>query len=111
MKPINPLEMMPREIWDLISTSIACNLPDDYGATDMAMVDLLKRASVDMDTIRKKHKVNQTDDFIRFPMTSSRKRMSTVISNAHGKDAYNKRLLIKGASELITRSCTHYLNA
>ena len=37
--------------------------------------------------------------------------MSTVISNAHGKDAYNKRLIIKGASELITKCCSYYINA
>jgi Ca2+ transporting ATPase len=64
-----------------------------------------------MDTLKKKYKVYKTDDFIRYPFTSSRKRMSTVISNAHGKDAYNKRLLIKGASELITKCCSYYLNA
>jgi Ca2+ transporting ATPase len=37
--------------------------------------------------------------------------MSTVIQNAHGKDSYNKRLLIKGASEIIANSCQYYLNA
>ena len=101
---------MPQDMWNHISTSIACNVPDEYGATDKGMVDLLQRASVDMDTIKKKHQVYKTDDFIRYPFTSNRKRMSTVISNAHGKDAYNKRLLIKGASELITKCCTYYLN-
>jgi Ca2+-transporting ATPase len=36
--------------------------------------------------------------------------MSTVIENAHGKDSYNKRLVIKGASELILKSCKSYMN-
>ena len=48
---------------------------------------------------------------IRFPFSSKRKRMSTVISNAHGKDSYNKRLLIKGGAEIIAKSCQYYLNA
>jgi len=54
MKPINPLDLMPQDMWNHISTSIACNVPDEYGATDKGMVDLLQRASVDMDTIKKK---------------------------------------------------------
>lgn len=41
----------------------------------------------------------------RFPFTSSRKRMSTVIE-------YNGRklLIIKGASELVLKSCSDYID-
>lgn len=63
-----------------------------------------------MPALQQKHKVTQNDEKIRFPFTSGRKRMSTVIQNAHGKDSYDRRLLIKGASELITKSCQYYLN-
>jgi len=48
MKPINPTDYMTQEHWDLISTSIACNIPEDFGATDKGMVDLLERGSCDM---------------------------------------------------------------
>ena len=48
-------------------------------------------------------------DFTRFALTSRRKRMSTVISNATGEGDYDKRLLVRGASELILASCSHFL--
>ena len=97
--------------WELLTTSIACNIPAVFGATDKGMVDLLKRGSVDMQALQKKHKTTAKDPMVRFPFSSSRKRMSTIIENAHGNDSYNKRLLIKGASELITACCTTYLDA
>ena len=60
--------------------------------------------------LQKKHKVSLDDDFVRFPFSSSRKRMSTIIQNAHGKDAYDRRLLIKGAAEMITKCCDYYID-
>ena len=37
--------------------------------------------------------------------------MSTVVENAKdGADGYNKRLLIKGASEIVKACCSHYLD-
>ncbi len=58
---------------------------------------------------------------IRFPFSSSRKRMSTIIENADlcgtpddqrtpSQASYNKRLMIKGASELILEKCTKYMD-
>jgi magnesium-transporting ATPase (P-type) len=43
---------------------------------------------------------------IRFPFTSGRKRMSTIIENADNGTSYNKRLVIKGASEMVLEGCT-----
>lgn len=37
--------------------------------------------------------------------------MSTVVQNATGNGGYDKRLFIKGASELILEACTHFMNA
>lgn len=48
--------------------------------------------------------------YIRFPFSSKRKRMSTVISNATGQGGYDKRLCIKGASEIVKGCCSHYLD-
>ena len=110
MKPINPLDYFTQSHWSLMEVSIACNVPEEYGATDKGMVDLLGRASTDMEAIKKKHGVTDADTKIRFPFSSSRKRMSTVINNAHGKDSYDKRLVIKGASELILEGCNAFLN-
>ena len=111
MKPITPSDYFTDLHWELLTTSIACNIPAVFGATDKGMVDLLKRGSVDMQALQKKHKTTAKDPMVRFPFSSSRKRMSTIIENAHGNDSYNKRLLIKGASELITACCTTYLDA
>ena len=36
--------------------------------------------------------------------------MSTVISNAHTNNSYGKRLVIKGASEMILKCCKFYMN-
>ena len=47
---------------------------------------------------------------IRFPFTSKRKRMSTIINNATGNGGYDRRLLIKGASEMVKVCCTNYLD-
>lgn len=46
MLPIKPLEIMGETHWNLISTSIACNVPTEFGATDKGMVDLLERGGV-----------------------------------------------------------------
>ena len=36
--------------------------------------------------------------------------MSTIIENATGNGGYDKRLLIKGASEMILANCKSYVN-
>lgn len=46
---------------------------------------------------------------IRFPFSSKRKRMSTVLENI-GNGGYDKRIHIKGASEIVLASCSHYIN-
>ena len=37
--------------------------------------------------------------------------MSTIIENATGQGGYDKRLLCKGASEMVKACCSHYLDA
>lgn len=111
MKPLDAATTFNPKHWEMISTAIACNVPDDFGATDKGMVDLLERCAVNMNDLKTKHKTTGDDEMIRFPFSSSRKRMSTVIQNATGNGGYDKRLLIKGASELILEACTHYMNA
>ena len=36
--------------------------------------------------------------------------MSTIICNATGNGGYDKRLLVKGASEMVKSCCSHYLD-
>ena len=111
LKKINPLDYFHKTHWDLVKTAIACNTPNNPGATDKGMVDLLERCDINLEALRKHHKVTDQDkDRIRFDFSSSRKRMSTIIQNAHGKDSYDRRLVIKGASELICASCVNYID-
>lgn len=78
----------------------------DYSATDKGMADLLVRADSNVKQLQETH----CKDMIRFPFTSSRKRMSTIISNATGSGDYDRRILIKGAAEMVKNCCTHYLD-
>jgi len=85
---------------------IACNTPESVNATDRATIEFLERMGCDIVATRMKH-LPKTD-MIRFPFSSKRKRMSTVLENL-GNGGYDKRLHIKGASEIVKNSCSHYL--
>ena len=108
MLPIKATDYFTPEMWKIIEQSIACNIPreEDYSATDKGMADFLKRAGTDIQVLNKTH----NSDAIRFPFTSGRKRMSTIISNATGQGGYDRRLLIKGGSDVVKVCCTHYLD-
>jgi P-type Ca2+ transporter type 2B len=47
---------------------------------------------------------------IRFPFSSKRKRMSTIVENLETSNSYGKRLHVKGASEIVKSCCSHYLD-
>jgi len=93
---------------NLLATTIACNIPEKCGPTDLAMANMLGRCSIDVAGIQKQHGCPE-EKFIRFPFTSGRKRMSTVTQN-HNLGGYDKRLQIKGASEIVCRACSHYID-
>jgi magnesium-transporting ATPase (P-type) len=78
MKPITASDYFPNQIWRLIEMSIGCNIPkkEDFSATDQGMYDLLERAGTSVEKLQKQH----LENMIRFPFTSKRKRMSTIIS-------------------------------
>jgi len=111
MTKLDSATIFPSTHWPLLEISIACNTPDDCGATDRGMIDLLKRCDTQIDDLRTKYKVGSKDNFIRFEFSSNRKRMSTIISDATGQGDYDKRLLCKGASELVLAECSHYIAA
>jgi magnesium-transporting ATPase (P-type) len=51
---------------------------------------------------------------MRFQFDSARKRMSTILTIPEGEQTennYNKRLHIKGASEIVLETCKYYINA
>jgi Ca2+ transporting ATPase len=125
MTKIDP-GMFPAQPWETLVTSIVCNVPEEVGATDKGMTDLLERTCVPdaklndaqtkealekfLQARRKQHGVHKDEEFTRFEFSSKRKRMSTIISNA-GNGGYDKRLLCKGASEYVLENCSHYLDS
>lgn len=92
----------------LIEQNIACNTAANPGPTDMSMVDFLERTGTDSDALCKQH---LPAHMTRFPFSSKRKRMSTILENVpDAKEGYNKRLHIKGASELVKNCCSHFID-
>jgi magnesium-transporting ATPase (P-type) len=69
---------------------------------------LIERCGTDADALQKKY---LSEHLIRFPFSSKRKRMSTILENIETGNSYKKRLHIKGASEIVKNCCSHYLDA
>ena len=94
---------------DLIEKAIALNTADQMGATDKALDEFVTRCGVD----KAGHKARHMPDpsrIMRFPFSSTRKRMSTIIENATGQGGYDKRIMLKGASEIVLGVCSNYIN-
>ena len=90
-----------------IEQGIACNTAEKAGATDRAMTELIERADCNILSLIEKH---LPEHKIRFPFSSKRKRMSTVVENLETNNSYGKRLHVKGASEIVKNCCSHYLD-
>jgi Ca2+-transporting ATPase len=74
------------------------------------MLKFISRCGIDYHYIRQKY---LPKELLRFMFDSARKRMSTVLE-LEDEDItehdYQKRLHIKGASEIILETCSHYLD-
>lgn len=80
----------------------------ESSATEMSMLKMMGKLDVNIEDMRQKH---LGEDFQRFHFTSKRKRMSTIMVNCGNTEyGYDKRIHLKGASEIVLESCTHYLN-
>lgn len=108
MLPIKPADYFPEANWKDLEMSIALNVPpkDDFSATDKGMADLLERAGTDYEAMQNKWLVESQ----RFHFTSKRKRMSTIVKNV-AANPDQKRLYVKGASELVKNCCSTYMDA
>ena len=93
-----------------MAVSIACNSPENEPLT-YDTNELLKRCGTDVESLRVKHGVANSEGLIRFPFTGRRKLQSTIISNATGNGGYDKRLLCKGHVEKVLTECSHYVDA
>lgn len=102
-------QYMPSDVHQMhIEHNVSCNTAEKAGATDKAMTELLERVQCDSQSLMSKH---LPEHKIRFPFNSKRKRMSTILENMETEGSYGKRLHVKGASEIIVSSCTHYIDA
>lgn len=90
-----------------IEHGIACNTAEKPGATDKAMTELLERVKCDTAVLVERH---LPKDKQRFPFSSKRKRMSTILENLQTSNSYGKRIHVKGASEIVKGCCSHYLD-
>lgn len=92
----------------LLGEAVSCNTSEtieNSGATEKAMLKFITRCGFDFKYLRDQH---IPKDLVRFQFDSSRKRMSTIITLGDGQ---TKRIHIKGASEIVLETCTHYLDA
>lgn len=82
----------------------------------MAMLKFIDKCGIKYEELRTKYLGFNEEDFTRFHFDSSRKRMSTILTipqnevntTAHG---YNKRIHMKGASEVVLTCATHWMDA
>jgi len=100
----------------LLKQAVACNTVDQIetsSATEMAMLKFITRCDCDINALRNQY---LPTDLLRFQFDSARKRMSTVvetegIDGEQMEHGYTKRLHVKGASEIVLTTCTHYLDS
>ena len=98
---------------DLMAQAMSCNTigtTENASATELAMLKFISQCKVDYEALRKRY---LPEDKTRFQFDSARKRMSTILNlDANVDDpehGYPKRVHIKGASEYVLDTCTHYL--
>lgn len=75
------------------------------------MLKFVNRCGIDYHFQRQKY---LPAEMLRFQFDSSRKRMSTVIEledDEASEHNYPKRIHVKGASEIVLGTCSHYLNS
>lgn len=114
-EPVSMDEFISNE-WTktMIMQAVSCNTigtVHDAGATELAMLKFIKKCGVDYEKMRSDYLPVQ---MIRFLFDSSRKRMSTVLElkdSDRTEHGYPRRIHVKGASEIILETCTHYLDA
>lgn len=97
---------------DMIRQTVSCNTSgsiDEAQATEKAMLKFIQRCQCNFEDVRKQL---VPDSPIRFQFSSARKRMSTVVevSPDETEHSYGRRLHVKGASEIVLATCSHYLN-
>lgn len=103
-----------QSIMSLLAQAVSCNTigtTTDAGATELAMLKFIHRCGVDYHHQRQKY---LPKEMLRFQFDSARKRMSTVLELEDDEPTefgYPKRVHVKGASEIVLATCTHYISS
>ena len=96
----------------LFLEACACNTTgtsEAADATEKAILRMLDKLGCNYQNLRDIH---CQDPLVRFQFTSKRKKMSTVLTYIDNNTyAYDKRLHVKGAAEMILANWSHYINA
>jgi Ca2+-transporting ATPase len=72
--------------------------------TESALLGFIKSLGASYSTLRADAKLAKV-----YPFSSAKKSMSCIVESPQGKEPY--RLYVKGASEIVIRSCTHYIDS
>ena len=95
----------------MVLEGISCNTIgrlDEASATEKAMMQMVQKFGQNYEELRKRY---LKDPFVRFQFTSKRKKMSTIMQDVEDAEfGYPKRLIVKGASEIVLNTCTYYIN-
>lgn len=96
----------------LFLEACACNTSgtsQEANATEKAILKMLDKYECDYIEMRSKH---LKDPFTRFPFTSRRKKMGSILTEIDDNEyRYDKRLHVKGAAEIVLNTCSHYLDS
>ncbi|KAF9358659.1 hypothetical protein BGX26_001224 [Mortierella sp. AD094] len=104
------------DIVDLVIEGIAVNSSafedkDENGSlafigskTESALLGLIKSLGASYSSIR-----SDINTVKIYPFSSAKKSMSTIVESPRGKEPY--RIYVKGASEIVLSSCSHYIDS
>ena len=93
-------ECIPTEYQDLMRQSLACNgsatlVPYVGSKTEIALLEFLQNKGEDYEALRKQY---LTPNSIKFPFSSQRKRMSSILENVENGTSTKRRMHIKGST-------------
>ena len=111
----DPLKYFTAQYYETLKLAITLNIDVEIdinekivkgSKTDYAFVHLLHNLNEKIFETRKQY--DKSEEKFKFPFTSSRKKMSTIISNEIFETGHI--IFQKGASEIVLAACTHYLD-
>jgi len=103
-------DSFPQQYHELIKQALACNgsatLQPLFGSkTEVALLEFLENRGQDYNALRNQY-LNANS--VKFPFSSQRKRMSSVLEGVEDGLPSKRRMHIKGASEIVLEACSHF---